>query len=353
MIEIRQGDILDAEAEVLVNSVNCVGVMGRGVALAFKKRFPDNFKAYAIACRRGVVVPGEMFIFETGRLWPRLIINFPTKRHWRAKSRMGDIVRGLSSLASHIRERNIRSIALPPLGSGLGGLPWLQVREHVEDALAQLEDVRVLVYEPHGGHEQPARTIAGDPPSMTPGRAALVILMARYLAPGLDPFVTLLEVHKLMYFLQTAGEPLKLRYVKGPYGPYAENLRHVLSRIEGHLVSGSAGGGDLPSREIRLVPGALEEAQEFLRGRRETMDRVRRVEELVEGFEDGFGLELLSTVHWVVSEEGANNLEKIEKHTYGWGDRKRMFTTRQLGIAARVLRERGWCEIDQAAASGR
>ena len=188
---------------------------------------------------------------------------------------------------------------------------------------------------------------------MTPGRAALVALMSRYLATGLDPFVTLLEIHKLMYFLQAAGEPLKLRYVKGHYGPYAENLRHVLSRIEGHLVSGSAGGGDFPGREIRLVPGALADAREFLRESPDTMVRVGRVGELVEGFEDWFGLELLSTVHWVILKEGANDLEKIERHTYDWGERKRMFTTRQLGIAARVLRERGWCEIDQESASSR
>lgn len=353
MIELQKGDILDAEVEALVNSVNCVGVMGRGVALAFKERFPDNFDAYAAACRRGAVVPGEMFVFETGRLWPRIIFNFPTKRHWRAKSRMEDIVQGLSSLVGHIQARGIRSIALPPLGSGLGGLRWPDVRERVEDALAQLDDVRVLLYQPYGGHEQPVPATVTDAPAMTPGRSALVVLMARYLAAALDPYVTLLEIHKLMYFLQAAGEPLKLRYVKGPYGPYAENLRHVLSRIEGHLVSGSAGGGDLPGREIRLVPGALEDAQEFLKERPETMDRVGRVQELVEGFEDWFGLELLSTVYWVVSEEDAKDLETIQRHTYGWGERKRMFTTRQLGIAARVLRERGWCEIDQAAASGR
>ena len=353
MIELREGDILDAEVEAVVNSVNCVGIMGRGVALAFKKRFPDNFEAYAAACRRGAVVPGQMFVFETGRLSPRIIFNFPTKRHWRGKSRMEDIVRGLSSLAGHIRAQGIRSIALPPLGSGLGGLRWPEVRERVEDALGQLDEVKILLYQPHGHPAQPVPVSGTDAPPMTPGRSALVVLMDRYLAVALDPYVTLLEIHKLMYFMQVAGEPLRLRYVKGPYGPYAENLRHVLSRIEGHLVSGSAGGGDLPGREIWLVPGAVEEAREFLRERPDTMDRVRRVEALVEGFEDGFGLELLSTVHWVVSQEGANDLEEIEMRAYGWGERKRMFTRRQLGIAARVLRERGWCEIDPVAASNR
>ena len=123
MIEFKTGDILAEEVEALVNSVNCVGVMGRGIALQFKNAFPDNFKAYAAACEREEVRPGHMFVYATGDLTgPRYIINFPTKRHWRGKSRMEDIDSGLAALAQEIKERNIRSIALPPLASGLGGV---------------------------------------------------------------------------------------------------------------------------------------------------------------------------------------------------------------------------------------
>ena len=149
MIERKAGDILSEDAEALVNTVNCVGVMGRGIAIQFKKAWPENFKAYAAACRRREVQPGRMFVFETGRLThPRFIINFPTKRHWRGRSKIEDIEAGLTALAGEIRSRGIRSIAVPPLGAGLGGRDWAQVRERIERALGRLEGVRVVVFEP-------------------------------------------------------------------------------------------------------------------------------------------------------------------------------------------------------------
>jgi O-acetyl-ADP-ribose deacetylase (regulator of RNase III) len=121
--------------------------MGRGIALQFKKAFPENFRAYEAACRRGEVQPGRMFVFATNQLTnPRYIINFPTKRHWRGKSRLSDIEAGLDALASEIRDRNIRTIAIPPLGSGLGGLNWSEVRARIEGALNELHDVRITVF---------------------------------------------------------------------------------------------------------------------------------------------------------------------------------------------------------------
>jgi O-acetyl-ADP-ribose deacetylase (regulator of RNase III) len=123
-------------------------VMGRGIALQFKKRFPANFEAYELACRRREVEPGRMFTFETGRLTPpRFIINFPTKRHWRGKSRIGDIEAGLQALVAEIRHRGIRSVAIPPLGSGLGGLDWSRVRPLIEHAMGELTDVRAVLFE--------------------------------------------------------------------------------------------------------------------------------------------------------------------------------------------------------------
>ena len=266
MIEYKTGDIFAEDVEALVNSVNCVGIMGRGVALQFKRAFSENFKAYEDACKRKDVQPGRMFVFETGQLTsPRYIINFPTKRHWRGKSRIEDIETGLKALAQVIRERNIRSIALPPLGSGLGGLDWPEVRGQMQAVLEELDDLKVVIFEPGGGPADERANRSSDIPEMTAGRAALVGLMDRYLGGLLDPFVTLLEAHKLMYFMQTAGEPLKLRFAKGPYGPYAENLRHVLKAIEGHLVFGYADGGDKrQTRNLELVPGAVEDARAFL-----------------------------------------------------------------------------------------
>jgi O-acetyl-ADP-ribose deacetylase (regulator of RNase III) len=340
MIEFTKGDLLTAEVEALVNTVNCVGIMGRGVALQFKERFPANFKAYETACRLEEVQPGRMFVYETGTLTnPKYIINFPTKRHWRGKSRMEDIDSGLRALESEIRNRGIKSIAIPPLGSGLGGLEWLDVRPRIEAALRDFNDLRVLVFEPNS---TPANFKAREVPDMTAGRAALVALIHRYLGGLMDPSVSLLEVHKLMYFMQEAGEPLRLKYEKAPYGPYARNLSHVLKAIEGHLVSGYADGGDKPDKELELVPGAVMEAQTFLIDKLETVRRFDRVDSLVEGFETPFGLELLSTVHWVFVHEGAKSIDAATERVHGWNDHKKRFSPRQINIAYQRLSLNGW-----------
>jgi O-acetyl-ADP-ribose deacetylase (regulator of RNase III) len=343
MIEYCTGDILKADAEALVNTVNCVGIMGRGIALQFKNAFPENFRAYAAACRRDELRPGRMFVFETRTFTnPKYIINFPTKRHWRGNSRLEDIEAGLVALAQEIRGRNIRSIAIPPLGSGLGGLNWKDVRERIDAALRGFNDVDVVVFEPSGPPELKAITRSREAPRMTPGRAALVELIYRYLGGLMDPFVTLLEVHKLLYFMQEAGEPLRLRYVQALYGPYAENLRNVLTRVEGHLVSGYADGGDNPEKQLELVPRAVEDAEHFLRDHPATRMRFDRVGELVEGFETPFGLELLSTVHWVAKRSAAKMPDETVAAVYAWNARKRRFSPGQIQLARERLQVKGW-----------
>ncbi|MCY4489270.1 MAG: macro domain-containing protein [Deltaproteobacteria bacterium] len=347
MLEYKTGNILAEDTDALVNTVNCVGVMGRGIALQFKNAFPDNFRAYADACKRREVEPGRMFVFETRQLTnPRYIINFPTKRHWRGKSRVEDIDAGLKALKETIVGKGIHSVAIPPLGSGLGGLNWSEVRSRIEKALGDLYDLHIVVFEPGGAPETDKGIKRRSTPKMTLGRAALVGLMDRYLRGLLDPFVTLLEVHKLMYFMKVSGEPIldKLRVVKGPYGPYAENLTHVLRDIEGYLISGYHDGGDAPDKQLELVPGAVSDANAFLEKHPATHRRFDRVVELVEGFESSFGLELLATVHWVIAEESSQNLDEVTSRVYDWGDRKRRFSARQIRLAADVLEKRGWIE---------
>ena len=185
-------------------------------------------------------------------------------------------------------------------------------------------------------------TDAVEVPDMTKGRAVLVSLMDQYLRGLLDPFVTLLEVHKLMYFMQKAGEPLELKFEKGTYGPYSENLRHVLRPLEGHLVSGYKDGGDAPGKQLNLVPGAVEDAAAFLNGYPDTERRLEKVTQLVDGFESSFGLELLSTVHWVASDNASHTDDEVITYTYAWGPRKRQFTERQIRLALRVLDDNGW-----------
>ena len=329
MIEYKSGDIFDEQSEALVNSVNCVGVMGRGIALQFKKRFPDNFKAYAEACKRGEVKPGRMFVYELGHMtYPHYIINFPTKRHWRGKSRLNDIEAGLGALVQEIQNRNIRSIAIPPLGTNLGGLRWTDVRPRIKAALEVLSDLEITLFEPGGGPIDDRPNRSTKVPRMTRGKATLISLMHRYLRGLLDPFVTLLEVHKLMYFMQIAGEPLRLQFEEGYYGPYADTLRYVLIPLEDHLISGYEDGGDTPCKQLELVPGAVEDATAFLDGHPKTKERLERVSELVEGFESSFGLELLATVHWVADQHAASDDDEVIAYTHAWNPGKRQFSER-------------------------
>jgi len=345
MIQPASGDILEAPAEALVNTVNCVGVMGRGIALQFKTTFPENYKQYAKACKNQEVQPGRVFVTSTGLLdGPRFIINFPTKRHWRGKSRIEDIVSGLADLAQVIAELNIKSVAVPPLGCGLGGLSWPLVKSRIEEALAQLDNVQILLFAPDASTSARPRFAASTQPSMSPGRAALIGLMHRYLGGLMDPFVSLLEVHKLMYFLQEAGEPLKLRYTKAPYGHYSENLRHVLKAIEGHFIEGYGDGGDNPSKPLEIVAGTQQRAIEFLADHPGTEARFQRVCDLVSGFESPFGLELLSTVHWLHTREQPSSLDDLVQQTYRWNPRKRQFSSRQIQLASHLLAKQGWIQ---------
>lgn len=331
---------MKADAEALVNTVNCVGVMGRGIALQFKNRFEENFKAYKKACDAGSLHLGGLFVYDYGSLFnPRYIINFPTKDHWRSRSRLADIDAGLDALVKEIEQRNIRSIAIPPLGCGLGGLEWNDVRPRIERALAKLPDVQVLVYEPAGAPKAETMARARKSANMTPARAAMIGLMRSYLASVMDPFVTLLEIHKLMYFLVECGEPIeRLNFQKGPYGPYSENLRHVLNDTEGHFTQGFGDGEDAPHKPIELLDDGVSQAELFLHDYPDTASRLQRVANLISGFETPYGMELLSTVHWVACREGAKTPSDAVRLVQAWNDRKKdLFPPRHIELAWNVL----------------
>ncbi len=321
MIELTSGNLLEAEADALVNTVNCVGVMGKGIALQFRQAFPENFRLYAQACRRGEVRPGRMFVVPTGRLVaPRYIINFPTKRHWKGKARLDDIRAGLQALIADVRRLDIRSIAVPPLGCGSGGLDWAQVRPMIEAAFAEAPDVRVLLFVPQGAPKADAMPVATQKPELTRARALLLRLLDLYGIPGYR--LTLLEVQKLAYLLQAVGEPLRLNFVRNKYGPYAENLNHVLQRLEGHFIRGY--GDRSRKAEIALLPGAGEDAGPVLAGDPEAGERLARVSRLIEGFESPHGLELLTSVHWVAQEDpsAAADPERAIADIQAWSPRK-------------------------------
>jgi O-acetyl-ADP-ribose deacetylase (regulator of RNase III) len=343
MIHKVTGNLLKADAEALVNTVNCVGFMGKGIALQFKQAWPENFEAYAKACKAGDVRPGQMFIWETGRMVdPKFIINFPTKRDWRGKSRITDIKSGLEALIANVRRLGIRSIAVPPLGCGNGGLNWRDVRPLIEEAFAELPEVSVLLYSPEGAPEAKGMPVNTVKPKMTASRALFIKLMNQYGA--LSYRRTLLEIQKLGYFLQEAGEPLRLRFEAGLYGPYATNLNKVLELMEGHFTRGY-GDSQRPDAEIGLLPGSVEAADDFLTDHRESVSRLTRVAELIQGFETPYGMELLSTVHWVCTRSVPNATTAIVavQFVQDWNERKReMFRPEHIRVAYERLRELSW-----------
>lgn len=273
---------------------------------------------------------------------PKFIINFPTKRHWRGDSRMEDIISGLKALITDVKRLGIRSIAVPPLGCGNGGLEWAEVRPLIERAFAELPAVNVLLFSPVGTPAAKSMPVNTSRPSMTPARALFIKLMDQY--ADLDYRRTLLEVQKLAYFLQEAGEPLRLRYEAGHYGPFAPNLNKVLERIEGHFIRGY-GDSQKPDAEIDLLPGAVAEADAFLKERGESLARLERVHSLIQGFETPYGMELLATVHWVAVHRAPRSKNSNEATTavHGWNERKKaMFRSEHIATAFSRLSDKEW-----------
>lgn len=340
MLRIVHGNLLESKAEALVNTVNTVGVMGKGIALQFKRAFPANYKAYERAVKRGEVNLGQVFVYHTGSLEsPRFILNFPTKRHWRSKSRLEDIEKGLADLRDVLIKYDIKSVAVPPLGCGQGGLRWSDVRPRIEQALRDLPDVDVQLYAPEGAPNPREMRTGTTRPRMTLGRAAVVLLLHRYLQPGYT--ANNLEVQKLAYFLQVRGEPLRLNFRPAKYGPYAENLQHVLQRIEGHFIHGY--GDRASAASISVDSEAVGEAEAFVNSVPETRSRSDEVSEAITGFESPYGLELLATVHWVSHAQPHASLESVTAAVQKWSRRKaELFTTEHIATAWRHLKSLGW-----------
>lgn len=354
MIRLEKGNLLQTHVDALVNTVNTVGVMGKGVALQFKQAHPDNYKAYKQACDRGEVELGHMFVWDSGRLGlQRYIINFPTKKHWRGRSRLEDIRSGLDDLARVIVELKIESIALPALGCGNGGLSWTDVLPLIESALDPL-DVNALVFPPAGSPSAADMPIATRRPKMTYGRAALVSLLAAYGRAAMTerfdlvrPGASLLEIQKLMYLMQEQGQPLRLRYAKGQYGPYAENLNKVLEMLEGHYVTGY---GDrtqavLNLDPIELLPSAEEEASDWLMKHPEVRQSVDKVLEVVAGWESAYGMELLATVLFAARADPRVSTDpgRAVEYVHSWNSRKQAtFPEQHVEEAWRRLDAAGW-----------
>ncbi len=311
MMRFTQGNLLDANVDALVNTVNTVGVMGKGIALMFKDRFRDNFSAYEAACQAGEVQVGTMFVQPVSELdGPRWIVNFPTKKHWRQPTQLPWIEAGLMDLKRVIREKGIRSIALPPLGCGNGGLEWSDVRPRIEAALADLDDVEVVVYEPTAKYQNVAKKTGVE--KLTPARALIAELVRRYSVLGME--CTLVETQKLAWCLERSIQRLRLpdvldlRFQANRYGPYAQRLMHLLEGLDGSYLHCDKRLADAsPFDTIWFEESKREKVDFYLRSAeaREFLPALEATDALIDGFQSPLGMEVLATVDWLVTREGA------------------------------------------------
>jgi O-acetyl-ADP-ribose deacetylase (regulator of RNase III) len=351
MINYTTGNLLEAPAEALVNTVNTVGVMGKGVALMFKEAFPENFKAYAAACKRHELKVGQVFVVERRDLMgPRWIINFPTKEHWRSPSKIQWIDEGLEDLRRIIIANRIRSIAIPPLGSGNGGLDWNEVKPRIEMALGSLDDVSVLIFEPTSKYQNVAKRTGVE--KLTPPRALVAELVRRYWILGIE--CTLLEVQKLAYFLERNVDALKLdnnfkfRFQADRYGPYSEPLHHLLDGLDGSYLHCDKRLADAsPFDVIWFDDAKADRVVAYLTTpeAKEYRPALELTAQLIDGFESPLGMELLSTVDWLIQREGKEPLVSAIRDGLGsWpgGEasaqrKQRLFDERLIGLALERL----------------
>ena len=346
MITFTQGNLLEARAEALVNTVNTVGVMGKGIALMFKERFADNFRLYAAACKAKEVQTGRMFVTSVHELdGPRWIVNFPTKQHWRAPSRMEWVVEGLQSLRRFLIEHQVASVAIPPLGAGNGGLEWTNVRKEIERALGDL-DTDILVFEPSTQHQNVAKHAGVE--ALTPARALIAELVRRYWVLGME--CSLLEIQKLAWFLERAIEhfnpgdnPLDLQFVAHKYGPYANRLDHLLNNLDGSYLHCDKRISDADPMDVIWFDDARKAfVQAYLKSEGKAYaEALEFTTALIDGFESPFGMELLATVDWLLAREGVPpTVPALREGLHRWrggpnaAERKnRLFDDRALGIA--------------------
>jgi len=348
MISYVKGNILHDQADAIINTVNTVGVMGKGLALQFKKAFPDNFKVYKAACDNDQLVTGKVLTVSLESLSsPHYIINFPTKAHWKGKSKIEYIEQGLKDLKKEVSKLQLQSVAIPALGSGLGGLPWPQVEGLIKQHLNDMPNVEWRVYPPQTAPKAEVMPNKTRRPRMTIGRAAVLGLIDKYVQTGYDYRLSLLEIQKLVYFLTASGEHLnQVHFQKHHYGPYADVLRHVLDKMEGHFISGYADGQNQPDTPINLKNAAAVEAIAYLDKHPKTQSRFNEVKQLVDGFESPNGMELLSTVHWVATQDmnGIIDSDELINKVHQWNQRKAGMKPSHILAALHRITEQGWLE---------
>lgn len=350
MLNFTTGNLLEARSQALVNTVNTVGVMGKGIALMFKERFGDNYRQYASACKEGKVQTGQMFITELSELdGPRWIVNFPTKQHWRSPSQLKWVIEGLHDLRQFLLENNVKSIAIPPLGAGNGGLSWELVRPEIELALGDIPNIEITVFEPTKQYLNVSKRAGVE--KLTPARALIAELVRRYCVLGME--CSLLEIQKLAWFLERSIErstpdtnPLSLNFEANKFGPYAPNLTHLLNSLDGSYLRSDKRIADAnPFDVIWFDDQRKELVQAYLQSEGKTFaPALEETATLIDGFESPFGMELLATVDWLLTKENvAPTVIALREGLQRWpisraAPRKmRLFDDNAIGIALERL----------------
>ncbi len=321
MLKYTTGNILNSHNQALVNTVNTVGVMGKGIALGFKTTFPIVNIEYQKAIKEGNIKIGKVQVIETNLISPEFIINFPTKKHWRHPSKLDYIETGLQDLVQVIHNFKIKSIAVPPLGCGNGRLPWDQVKPLLESYLDPLsKDVEILIFKP--GYNDQKSIVSKEKVDLTPARAMLLYLLNEYQILGYS--INLLVAQKVAYFLQRFGYNLNLQYEKGYYGPYAHKLQHLLRHLNGYYIWFKE-EKNKPSTTVKIDEKRLSNIQKYFDQNFSNAEKkkLNKVLNLIEGFESPYGLELLATVDFIVNQIGNSSLEEIQKEISNWTHRKK------------------------------
>lgn len=321
MIHYTKGDLFEAQTEAIVNTVNTVGVMGKGIALQFKKRFPDNYNTYKKACEQNELQIGDLIVTKSSSLFFKYVINFPTKTHWRYPSKYEYIENGLATLVEKIRELDIKSVAIPPLGVGNGKLEWNKVKILIEKYLSKLKDVEILIYEPQIQFAERDNIKATSKiVKLTPIRAMILYLYHEY--EKIDFSLNLLVTQKIAYFLQRLGEPMRLNFDKGWYGPYATNLNKVLQVINGVYIDYKAQLNE-PATRVRIQEDKYPLVQDELEKLTdEQKERLNIFATFIDGFQTPFSLELLATVDWILQKHPKKTPEDIHTEIKNWTKRK-------------------------------
>lgn len=338
MIKYLTGNILESDAQALVNTVNTVGVMGKGIALQFKKAFPSNFKVYAEACKNEDVEIGKLLVTRDSNLdtGEKLIINFPTKKDWRKPSEYSFIEEGLDDLVRIINEYNIKSIALPPLGAGNGGLEWERVKRMISDKLGYL-DIDILVYEPTTHIKEHLKK---ERAKLTDARALLLYVLYDLVKNG--EYVSEFSCEKVCYFLQRFGgkKYFKLDFQPNFYGPYSGKVRHVLYALNGSYIMGYSGMDKKPFEPLTLVADGYETVKSYVESKPELLEIAQRTMRFLEGFYSDFALELLSSIDYIVKKERTFEKQVVQAYLESWSERKRsMFSNeRYFDVSLNHLR---------------